>query len=94
MAARKHDLIVLQLEDPGESQLPDVGFVEWMNAETGRTNWVDTSSPAVRKEYAEKQAARKIANQELFDSLGIDSCTLDSDGGVFLPLMSLFKRRK
>lgn len=94
MAARKHDLIVLQLEDPGESELPDVGFVKWMNAETGRTNWVDTSSPAVRKEYAERQAARKKTNQELFDSLGIDSCTLNSESGVFLPLMSLFKRRK
>lgn len=92
--SRKHDLIALQLEDEGEQTLPNVGFVQWINAETNTTTWVDTSSAKVRQEYADRQEKRKLANQELFDSLGIDSCVLKGGDSIFLPLMHLFKRRK
>jgi len=93
-ASGKHDLIALQIEDAGEQALPNVGFVQWRNAETGRTTWVDTSSAKVREEYSERQERRKIANDELFRSLGIDNTTLKGGESVFLPLMNLFKRRK
>lgn len=93
-ASGKHDLIALQVEDPGELSLPDVGFVQWLNAETGRTTWVDTSSARVREEYATRQEGRRRANDELFRSLGIDNTALRSGESVFLPLMQLFKRRK
>ena len=93
-ASGKHDLIALQIEDAGEQALPNVGFVQWRNAETGRTTWVDTSSAKVREEYAGRQEQRKQSNDELFRSLGIDNTTLKSGESVFLPLMHLFKRRK
>jgi len=93
-ASGKHDLIALQVEDEGEQSLPNVGFVQWMNAETGRTTWVDTSSAKVRHDYADKQLKRKQANDELFRSLGIDNATLKGGESVFLSLMGLFRRRK
>lgn len=93
-AAGKHDLIALQIEDEGEQSLPNVGFVQWMNAETGRTTWVDTSSPKVRSDYADRQQQRKESNDVLFRSLGIDHCTLKSGEPVFLPLMNLFRQRR
>ncbi|MES2557121.1 MAG: DUF58 domain-containing protein [Bacteroidota bacterium] len=92
--SRKHDLVALQLEDDGESSLPDVGFVQWINAETGRTTWVDTSSTHVRHEYAQRQQKRKEVNKEIFDSLGIDTCVLKGGNSIFMPLMHLFKQRK
>lgn len=92
--SRKHDLVALQLEDEGENSLPNVGFVQWMNAETGTTTWVDTSSAKVRQEYAEKQQKRKQKNQEILDTLGIDSCVLKGGEPIFFPLIHLFKKRK
>jgi uncharacterized protein (DUF58 family) len=92
--SRKHDLVALQLEDEGENTLPNVGYVQWINAETGATTWVDTSSAKVRHEYAEKQRLRKQQNQELLDSLGIDNCVLKGGESIFMPLMRLFKQRK
>lgn len=92
--SRKHDVVALQLEDEGEHQLPDVGFVQWLNTETGATTWVDTSSPKVRKEYAERQQKRKEDNASVFDSLGIDTCVLKGGDSIFQALMYLFKRRK
>jgi uncharacterized protein (DUF58 family) len=91
--SRKHDLVALQLEDEGENTLPDVGFVQWINAETGGTTWVDTSAK-VRQEYADRQQQRKKKNQELLDSLGIDNCVLKGGTSIFMPLMHLFKQRK
>lgn len=93
-ASRKHDLIAIQLEDKGEEQIPNVGFVQWMNAETGRTTWVDTSSRQVQEQYADNQLNKRKINNHLFNSLGIDSCTLASGESVYLPLIELFKRRK
>lgn len=93
-AAGKHDLIALQIEDEGEHQLPNVGFVQWKNAETGRTTWVDTSSAKVREEYNARQEQRKAANEKLFRSLGIDNCVLKSNEPVFMPLMNLFRQRR
>jgi uncharacterized protein (DUF58 family) len=92
--SRKHDLVALQLEDEGENSLPNVGFVQWINAETGRTTWVDTSSASVRQEYAQRQQKRKEVNKEIFDSLGIDHCVLKGGNSIFMPLMHLFKQRK
>jgi uncharacterized protein (DUF58 family) len=92
--SRKHDLVALQLEDEGENSLPNVGYVQWINAETGAATWVDTSSAKVRHEYAEKQRRRKQQNQELLDSLGIDNCVLKGGESIFMPLMRLFKQRK
>jgi uncharacterized protein (DUF58 family) len=92
--SRKHDLVALQLEDEGEQSLPNVGFVQWINAETGGTTWVDTSSAKVRHEYADRQRRRKEQNQELLDSLGIDNCVLIGGSSIFMPLMHLFKKRK
>jgi len=92
--SRKHDLVTLELEDEGEHHLPDVGFVQWINTETGGTTWVDTSSPKVRQEYEARQRKRKEENEALFESLGIDTCVLKGGNSIFLPLMHLFKKRK
>lgn len=92
--ASRHDLVALQIEDEGEHELPDVGFIQWKNAETGGTTWVDTSSKEVRDRYNKEQLERKTANERLFRSIGVDNVTLISGEQVFLPLMQLFGRRK
>lgn len=42
--ARKHDLIVVQLFDKRESQMPNLGIIPLLEKESGRTLWVNTSS--------------------------------------------------
>jgi uncharacterized protein (DUF58 family) len=46
--ARRHDVIAVQLMDPRERELPDIGVVALRDAETDEWCWVDTGSPAVR----------------------------------------------
>ena len=87
-------MIALDISDAGEKDLPNVGFVKWMNAETGETNWIDTSSPTLRKSYREKQVELQKRNEEFFRQLNIDSAHFEVGDHVYLPLFQLFKKRK
>ena len=51
IAAGRHDISVINIYDPRERTLPDVGLVHVRDAETGRSSWVNTASAAVRRNY-------------------------------------------
>ncbi len=40
--SKKHDLIAVEIYDPREEELPDVGLVKLRDAETGEPRWIDT----------------------------------------------------
>ena len=61
--AAKHDLIPIQIVDPREDELPDVGLALVEDLETGELVEVDTSNLDVRAEYA-RVALRLRANRE------------------------------
>lgn len=44
VAVNRHNLSVIQVYDPRERTLPDVGLVHIKDSESGRAAWVDTSS--------------------------------------------------
>ncbi len=49
LAARRHDLVGLHLYDPREKELPAVGLLRATDAESGKTQWIDTdSAPGTR----------------------------------------------
>ena len=48
IAVNKHDLAAIQVYDPREKELPNVGLVRMMDAETYREQWVDTSGKRLR----------------------------------------------
>ncbi len=59
--ARRHDTIAVELVDPRDVRLPDVGYLTVMDTETGRRRTVDTADPALRARFA-AEADRRRAN--------------------------------
>lgn len=51
VAAKRHDVIGIQIYDPGDAQLPPVGLIEMKDAETGKTVLIDSSDPFARNRY-------------------------------------------
>ena len=51
VANRKHELAALQVFDERDTKLPDVGLVRMADLESGKEEWVDTSSAKVRNLY-------------------------------------------
>jgi uncharacterized protein (DUF58 family) len=47
--AKKHDLVIIHLFDDRESKLPSLGIVPLLDKESGKTHWINTSSPVFRQ---------------------------------------------
>ncbi|MCZ6899576.1 MAG: DUF58 domain-containing protein [Bacteroidetes bacterium] len=57
--SKKHDLVVIHINDKRETELPSLGIVPLLEKETKKTIWVNTASLDFRKNIA----ARYIGNQ-------------------------------
>ena len=52
--SKKHDLIAMQVLDESELELPNAGVVRMQDPDTGRVEYVNTASGALRKAYKAK----------------------------------------
>lgn len=93
IAASKHDLAVLRIEDPRERELPRLGLMPFEDMETGEVRWIDTSSAAVRKAYNDHYLKYKNHASELLQKYGIDNVTMTTGEDFVKPLIGLFKMR-
>jgi uncharacterized protein (DUF58 family) len=59
--AARHETLAVEVVDPRELELPDVGVVELEDPETGQRIEVQTSSGALRSRFAEAAAAQRHA---------------------------------
>ncbi|HZI97598.1 MAG TPA: DUF58 domain-containing protein [Actinomycetales bacterium] len=57
--AARHQVLAVEIVDPREAELPNVGVVELTDPETGTVVEVDTSRRAVRRAFAEGAAAHR-----------------------------------
>jgi len=93
LANRKHDVVAIQVADPGENQIPDIGLVQLSDPETGKTRWIDTRRHAVREGLTQWWLQRQTQLKELFSKSGVDFITLTTDSDYVVPLVKLFKSR-
>lgn len=93
LAAAKHDVVAVELVDPHDDELPDLGLCTVEDLETGEDVLLDTSSPAVRAAYAKAAKARRLEIRDVFRRLSIDSVVVTTDGSYVKPLRDLFARR-
>jgi uncharacterized protein (DUF58 family) len=63
---QRHDVLALQLIDPREQHIPDVGLALVEDAETGETLEVDTGDPVVRAAFEQATTLRQETLREFF----------------------------
>ena len=93
VTAKRHDLVALQIKDPREETLPDVGLIEWREAESGETLCVDSSDREVRRQFAAQSIARQRNLEALLSRHGIDHIILRTDRSFVIPLLQFFQSR-
>lgn len=93
IVAGKHDLVGIRVVDPRERELPDVGIVEFKDAETGETMWVDTSSKSAREHYARRYEEFSSFVDDILKHNRIDSAVISTDEDYVVELIKLFKQR-
>jgi uncharacterized protein (DUF58 family) len=78
--AARHHVLAVEIDDPREFELTDVGELTLIDAETGREVRVDTSSARLRDRFAAGAASERASLAADFRRLGIDHVTLSTAG--------------
>ena len=93
IANSRHDVVALQIYDRRMVELPDVGIVKMLDAETGGETFIDTSSSAVRRAHHEWWVSHQSWLKNAFTKSNIDSISVRTDEDYVKALMNLFRRR-
>jgi uncharacterized protein (DUF58 family) len=93
ISKRKHDMVALQLSDPAEKTLPDLGMVQLFNAETGKKTWVNSSDPQVKKTFENHVIEQDEKLKVAFKKTGIDHAFFQTTDDYIPTLVKLFQSR-
>jgi uncharacterized protein (DUF58 family) len=77
--ASHHDVLVVEVIDPREMELPDVGVITVTDPESGRRRLVDTSSVRLRGEYGDAARRQREDNRLHVQAAGADHLVLRTD---------------
>jgi uncharacterized protein (DUF58 family) len=93
-ANRRHDVVAVQIADPYELELPDLGRMALEDAETGEIVEVSTGDARKRAAFAERQARAQSDLMRLLRSAGIDAMQLRTDQPYTVTLGKFFETRE
>ncbi|MCH7871349.1 MAG: DUF58 domain-containing protein [Planctomycetes bacterium] len=94
LARRRHDLIPVVVSDPREHEVPNVGFVDLEDPETGETMLVDTGSRTLRERYAALTRERVDTRNTLFRRMDTEVIEIHTDRPYVDPLVRFFRKRE
>lgn len=94
LLARRHDVVALQVVDPRESELPDVGAVYVEDAETGEQIFVDTSDPVFRARLTEAAEQRQEELVGAARRAGTDLFQVSTDDDLVRALARISELRR
>jgi len=93
IANKRHDIVAITVTDPREIELPNVGFIELEDAETGETYLVDTSDIDVRDDFVHRTNETIEIRDKLFHTLNVDYIDIKTNESYIEPLIRFFRMR-
>ena len=93
VAVNRHDLSVIEVYDPRERSIPDIGMVHIKDSESGQTGWVNTSDRKMRLAYEEWFRNVEQTTSRLFMKYNVDKVSIALNDDYVKGLMTLFKNR-
>jgi uncharacterized protein (DUF58 family) len=85
--AVRHDVLAVEVVDPRELELPDVGVLELVDPETGEVHEVQTADPKLRQRYAKAAAAQRAEIADALRSAGAAHLRLRTDSDWLLDIV-------
>jgi uncharacterized protein (DUF58 family) len=92
--AGRHEVVAVEVRDPREQELPDVGELTVVDPETGRALRIDTRSSSLRTRFAAAAAAERQELAQLLASGGVPHVVLSTAGDWLRPLAGFLRRRQ
>jgi uncharacterized protein (DUF58 family) len=83
----RHDVLAIEIVDPRELELPDVGVLTLADPETGQLHEVQTADPALRRRYAEAAGEQRGAIARALRAAGTAHLRLRTDTDWLLDIV-------
>jgi uncharacterized protein (DUF58 family) len=90
---KRHDVISIDLHDPLEMSLTDVGLLALEDPETDEMIWVDTSDPTWRDSYQLRSQLLEADKARIFKQASVDRIHIATDEDYTASLTSFFQER-
>ncbi|MDV5120670.1 MAG: DUF58 domain-containing protein [Candidatus Scalindua sp.] len=94
IANKRHDITAVSITDPRELEIPNVGFVELEDAETGGITLIDTSDRKMTKRFNRFNIKNMQDRANLFRGMGVDLIDVRTDSSYVEPIMKFFRTRE
>ncbi len=94
LVGAKHEVVAIEVVDPREMELPNVGTLRVVDPETGRTRDINTQSARVRQTYADAAAEQREANAAAIRRAGASHLQLSTDRDWLLDVVEFIATRK
>jgi uncharacterized protein (DUF58 family) len=94
IASKRHDLVAVKLYDEKEMKLPNIGLVNILDAETGKTIWIDTSDSKLMERFEKERLEFATKLENLLNKNKVDMINLKTDASYIAPLRQFFKNRE
>ena len=90
----RHEVVAIQVHDPRESELPDMGIITLEDPETGQQLVVDTSDRKLRENFrmATQAQAEKLDNE--FKKSGVDRLVISTGEDLLPGLVKFLQARR
>ncbi|MGI8518351.1 MAG: DUF58 domain-containing protein, partial [Acidimicrobiia bacterium] len=90
----RHQVIAIEIVDPREGEIPDVGEVVLMDPETGRQLRVDTTSSRLREAFADAAQAERAQVERALAAAGVGHLRLSTAGDWLRDLVEFLRRQR
>ena len=93
IASKRHDVTGIRVFDQREENIPNIGIVNMLDAETGETLLVDTTSKKVRMDYEKYYRENVNYFKDIFSKCGAGTISSRVDESYVTKLLGYFKAR-
>tara|TARA_B110001454_G_C12723306_1_gene436409 strand:- start:20928 stop:21794 length:867 start_codon:yes stop_codon:yes gene_type:complete len=94
LLAKKHEVIACVVNDPVEENFPDLGLIEFEDAETGERMLLDTTSVFTKEKVKRNFYFQNEARDKMLKKSQVDKIVISTQGDFVQPLIAYFKRKK
>lgn len=91
VAVNRHDISMIEVCDPAEKNIPNLGLVNVKDSETLRSQWVYTGSAKMRKAYSSWFQTLESNTSNLLKRYSVDSVRIGTDEDYVKGLLAFFK---
>jgi uncharacterized protein (DUF58 family) len=92
--ARKHDVVALKIEDPGEGRLAKTGRLRLLDPETGAEVEINPDSYTFKRDFLQSQTDFENRTKQIFNLAGVDSLPIRTNEDHVETLLHYLKSRK